>query len=147
MRSKYIVMVILLAVIAFSGCATGVIGVMPEIKDNNYTSNIIIIRPYNFVALSSSAYISFDNNNILAIRAAEYIKFLAPSGDHTIGADYEKINIVLTPKNKYYFRITVGFPSFHIAPMTEDEAKPYLTEEAYLPYDNTNVYKHNIKGL
>lgn len=125
----------------FSGCASGLIGTLPEVIDKNNASEIFIIRPYNFVASGTSAYISFDNNDIFAIRTVQYARFIAPPGNHTIGVRYpgfpaNNIEILLTPKGKYYFGVSVGFSNFSLVQKTEEEALPYIETSNYMPLDD-----------
>ena len=123
-----------------SGCASGLIGTLPEVKDKNDASAIYIIRPYTYVSSAISAYVSFDNNDVLAIRTVEHTKFFAPSGTHTIGVrnpgfPINNIPISLIPNNRYYFRVSVGFTNFSLVPMTEEESRPYLSTTEYIKID------------
>ncbi len=124
----------------FSGCASGLVGKLPEVPDKNNASEIIIIRPYNYMASGTSAYVSFDNNDVLAIRVVQYAKFLAPAGNHAIGVRYpgfpiNNMEMVLTPKMKYYFGVSVGFSNFSLIPKTEAEALPYIETSNYMPLE------------
>lgn len=135
-------LVFVLAGSLWCGCAHGPIGALPVIDDFDKASEIYILRSYNYVSSGTSAYVSFDNNDVVAIRVVEYARFLAPSGNHWIGVRYagypsNSFPVTLAPKGKYYFAVSVGFRNFSLKPMTEDEARPYLTTLHYLPLDNS----------
>lgn len=123
-----------------SGCASGLMGTLPDVIDKNNASEIYIIRDYNYVSSGISAYVSFDNNDVLAIRTVQHAKFLAPSGNHAIGVrnpgfPINNIPISLIPNNRYYFRVRVGFTNFSLVPMTEEESLPYISTTEYIKLD------------
>lgn len=125
-----------------SSCASGLIGTLPGVPDRNNASEIYVIRPYNYVASANSAYVSFDNVEIFALRTRQHTKFLAPPGHHTIGVRYpgfpaNDISIELSPRHKYYYGVSVGFTNFSLIPKTEEEATPYINASVYISLDNT----------
>ena len=139
---KRFTFVILIVGSICSGCASGLTGVLPEVPDRNNASEIYVIRPYNYIASANSAYVSFDNNEIFALRTIQYTKFMAPPGNHTIGVRYpgfpaNNISIVLAPKQKYYFGVSVGFSNFSLVPKTEEEAMPHIETSNYVSLDNS----------
>ena len=125
----------------FSGCASGLIGTLPEVTNYSNASEIIIIRPFNFEAHGISAYVVFDNNDIFAIRIVQYAKFPAPPGNHTIGVRFpgfptNNIAILLAPKTKYYYCVSAGFNDISLIPIIEEEALPYIKDSYYMSLDN-----------
>lgn len=134
-----------------SGCASGLIGTLPEVKDNNIASEIYVIRPYTYVSSAISAYVSFDNNDVLAIRTVEHAKFFAQPGNHTIGVrnpgfPSNNIPLVLIPNSRYYFRVSVGFTNFSLVTMTEEEAKPYISTTKYIKLDKNEPEDKSIEN-
>lgn len=134
--------VIVAACCICSGCASGLLGVLPEVPDRSNASEIYVVRPYNFVASANSAYVSFDNVELFALRTRQYTKFLAPPGNHTIGVRYpgfpaNTIAIALTPKQNYYYAVSVGFSNFSLIPKKEEEAMPSIESSKFVPLDNT----------
>lgn len=128
-----------------SGCASGLTGTLPDVRDKNNASEIYIIRDYNYVSSGVSAYVSFDNTDVLAIRTVQHTKFLAPTGTHFIGVrnpgfPINNVSISLVPNNRYYFRVRVGFTNFSLVPMTEEESLPYISTTQYV-----DLYKN--KGI
>jgi len=125
----------------FSGCASGLIGTLPEVTDKGNASEIIILRPYNFVLHGISAYVEFDNNDIFAIRIVQYAKFLAPPGNHTIGVRYpglptNNIAMLLAPKERYYYCIGANLANFSLFQITEKEALLFIKDLYYMSLDN-----------
>lgn len=134
---KLCMSVMVLVAICCSGCSSGLVGTLPVVNDVNDASEIYIIRGYNYVSSGVSAYVSFDDKDVLAIRTVEHTKFTAPSGKHTLGVrnpglPTNNIAISLTPKNRYYFRVSVGV-NFSLVPMPEEEALTYLSTTHYVP--------------
>ena len=135
-----------------TGCATGRIGTLPFVNDMENSSEIYILRGYNFISSSYSAYVSFDNNDILAIRNGQYTNFHAPTGDHLLGVrlpgmSNNTMKLSLNPKNKYYFGVSVGFGNYYLLPMTEADSLPYLESEEYMVVDNNIKPYKTIKWL
>ena len=126
------------------GCGHGLIGTLPVVHDQNNASEVFVLRGYQWFGHAISAYVSFDNNEFLAIRAAEYTKFLAPPGNHTIavkaaGSPWYTISILLVPKERHYFSVTKSAMGFYIEPISEKDAGPYMAEDVFVPLDNTKI--------
>ena len=134
-----------------SGCASGLMGTLPEINDKNSASEIYIIRPYTYVSSAISAYVSFDNSDVLAIRTVQHTKFFAPAGTHTVGVrnpgfPINNIPMSLIPNTRYYFRVSVGFTNFSLVPLTEEESRPYISTTEYVDlYKNKRLDKPTEK--
>jgi hypothetical protein len=140
MMRNLVLSFLVLAASLCTGCASGLVGTLPDVKDPNTAAEIWIIRSYNYVSSGVSAYVAFDDNDVLAIRTVEHAKFLAPSGNHTIGVrnpgfPNNNIPVLLLPKSKYYFAVSVGFTNFSLVQMEESEALPYITSTHFVPLE------------
>jgi hypothetical protein len=123
-----------------SGCASGLIGTLPEVKDKDSASEIWIFRGYTYVSSGVSAYVAFDDNDVLAIRTVEHAKFPAPSGKHRLGVrnagfPNNNLDVELAPRQKYYYAVQVGFTNFSLLPLTEAEAQTYISSTHLVPLE------------
>jgi hypothetical protein len=130
MKKKPQLAVLFLAAILSSGCASGLIGALPEVRDRENASEVWIFRGYNYVASGVSAYVSFDDNDVLGIRTVEHAMFPAPPGKHRLGVrnpgmPINNLEVELAPRRKHYYSVNVGFTNFSLSPLTEEEAKSY----------------------
>lgn len=137
---KLCLSVLVLFGVLLSGCASGLIGTLPEIKDKESASEIWIFRGYTYVSSGVSAYVAFDDNDVLAIRTVEHAKFPAPSGKHRIGVrnagfPNNNLDVDLAPRRKYYYAVQVGFTNFSLLPLTEAEAQPYISSTHLVPLE------------
>ncbi|HEY5996852.1 MAG TPA: hypothetical protein VIU29_07505 [Candidatus Deferrimicrobiaceae bacterium] len=137
---KLCLSVLVLFGVLSSGCASGLIGALPEIKDKDSASEVWIFRGYTYVSSGVSAYVAFDDNDVLAIRTVEHAKFPAPPGKHKLGVrnagfPNNNLDVDLAPRQKYYYAVQVGFTNFSLLPLTEAEAQPYISSTHFVPLE------------
>jgi hypothetical protein len=138
--NKLCLPVLLLFGTLFAGCASGLVGALPEIKDKDSAAEIWIFRGYTYVSSGVSAYVAFDDNDVLAIRTVEHAKFPAPPGNHRLGVrnagfPNNNLDVVLAPRQKYYYAVQVGFTNFGLLPLSEAEAQPYMSSTHFVPLE------------
>lgn len=132
--------ILLLFGVLLTGCASGLVGTLPEIKDKDSAAEIWIFRGYTYVSSGVSAYVAFDDNDVLAIRTVEHMKFPAPSGKHRLGVrnagfPNNNLEVDLAPRQKYYYAVQVGFTNFSLLPLSEAEAQPYISTTHFVPLE------------
>ncbi len=145
LERKYLKYSTIAVTVAFAclccGCAQGLIGSLPAVENPDDASEIYLVRRH---FRDISAYVSFDNNDVLAIRKGQYTRLSVPAGEHRIAARYPgfggtEIPIRLAPKTKYYFEIVWGSDTFYIRPITEQRARQFMTPSFhFLQLDNAS---------
>ena len=52
-----------------------------------------------------------------------------------IFAELQNLDVELAPRGKYYYSVNVGFTNFSLSPLTEEEAKGYLSTTKLVPLE------------
>ena len=125
-----------------TGCAHGLIGVLPETKNKDNASEIIIIRNKNFLGAAKSDRITLDFHDIIGIRVGEYTKFHVPPGQHTLGVKCSggwspwtkemNIDVVCEPNKKYYFLVSPSIVCAKIEPLNEKDGLKRIAKSKHL---------------
>lgn len=108
-------MISLLLYVAIQGCASGLIGELPAIKDKESASQIYIFNPSFAVSFAHgnnnfSCNIILDGKPFVALRPYQFTKIYLQSGKHSLGITYPSndasyyADISFEPIKTYYFK-------------------------------------------
>ena len=142
-------MLLLFIVSYISGCVHGLVGTLPNIENPEESAEIYVIRTKSMVARLATYKITFDSEELIAIKAGDYAKFKTNAGEynreHTIGVklrdlmikgeivkNLKKINIYCEPQGKYYIVVSPGWKSANIKQVDEKEGLELISQSKYL---------------
>ncbi|WP_345817737.1 hypothetical protein AAGS40_30550 (plasmid) [Paraburkholderia sp. PREW-6R] len=81
---KRILIAALLCMGLFGCASSGRLGALPAITGGQPSSELVLVRPSNFIGAANSYYVALDGKDVFSIRSGDYTKFRVPSGEHTV---------------------------------------------------------------
>ena len=133
---------VILWVLLLVGCASGPIGRLPIIEDQNQAADVFVIRDSSFAGSAVSLYIIIDGNDMFAIRIGQYTKFRLVSGEHYIGVkcfggwsptwkeDSRRFSVL--PQQDAYFIVSPSMSCADIQPISPESGKEWIKKSTYV---------------
>lgn len=125
-----------LAGLALSGCAHGLVGTLPDVANIDGPPQIVVIRPQRFVGAVGKLTVTLDGADLYAIRNGEHVVIRVPPGDRIVGVKYdglENTQIVTTqPGQTYYFRLDLSSSDAFINRIVDATGRQLVSETARL---------------
>ena len=125
------------------GCASGPIGRLPNIEDNNQVGNVFVIRNKSIAANTISYYITLNDNEIFAISVGQYTKLRIASAEHNIGVKCfggltptwkeDSIKFTLLAQQDAYFIVSPSIsPCADIQSINPESGKEWINKSEYV---------------
>jgi hypothetical protein len=132
---------IVLAVLALSGCAHGLVGTLPNVVPAD-AAEIVVVRPQRFAGSAASWTITIDGAEVYAVRTGEHVIVAVPVGERIVGVKYfgplfateENTQTVNAESGQtYYFRLDPGFGGVSINRITAEAGRDLVSKIQHLP--------------
>jgi hypothetical protein len=125
-----------LAGLALSGCAHGLVGTLPDVANIDGAPQIVVIRPHRFVGAVGKLLVTLDGAELYAIRNGEHVVIRVPPGDRIVGVKYdglENTQIVTAQSGQtYYFRLDISSSDAFINRIVDATGRQLVSETARL---------------
>jgi hypothetical protein len=140
---KKIHIIFCLLALLLSGCAHGLIGDLPEIENEDESSELILIRSCNLMVEAGVIfYVSFDGSEVVGLKNCKYTRFIVPSGEHILNVglqgnpSFAGIHINLTSGRKYYYFLDSQLNGKPISALNAKQVYERINPCEYLQIDN-----------